>query len=170
MSAPLIHSDRLTLSHFCEHDAAEAWPCITPTLARYMDWDPAPSPEAFREVWQAWLPAMEDGTDFVFTVRRTSDGHFLGLAGLHHADTPAPEFGIWIREDAHGHGYGKEAVLAVAGWATAALRPARFVYPAAEQNWKSRRIAEAMGGVVVDRQPAPKFVRVVYSVPVKSLA
>ncbi|QBY54300.1 MULTISPECIES: GNAT family N-acetyltransferase [Cupriavidus] len=167
MSAPTIHSARLALIPFSGADADEVWPCITPTLARYMEWEPAPSLAAFRDVWQAWLPAMDDGSDFIFTIRRTSDGQFLGLAGLHHADTPAPEFGIWIREDAHGHGYGMEAVLAVKDWAMAALQPPRFIYPVAEENWASRRIPEAMGGVVVDSQPAPKYVRLIYEVPAR---
>jgi RimJ/RimL family protein N-acetyltransferase len=162
-----LRSARLKLSPFTGHDADEAWPCITPTLARFMEWEPAASREAFNDVWQAWMPGIADGSDVVFTIRLAADGHFLGLAGLHHATMPAPELGIWIREDAHGHGYGKEAVMALAEWATVRLQPLRFVYPVAEENWASRRIAEAMGGVVVASQATRKYVRVIYEIAVR---
>ncbi|MFS8980422.1 GNAT family N-acetyltransferase [Cupriavidus necator] len=162
-----IRSARLVLSPFRCDDAAEVFPCITPTLARFMEWEPSPSPAAFAAVWHDWLPAMEHGSDFVFTIRRADDGLFIGLGGLHHADTPAPEPGIWIREDCHGHGYGLEAVTAIVEWARANLTLSHLVYPVAEQNWASRRIAEALGGEVVGRSSSPKYERVIYRIPAR---
>lgn len=61
-------------------------------------------------------------------------------------------------------------MIAVAEWAPARLLPRRFVYPVAEESWASRRIAEAMGGVVVAGQPTRKYVRVVYEVVVRYCA
>lgn len=164
---PRIRSARLVLSPFRGDDADEVFPCITPTLARFMEWEPAPSPAAFAAVWREWLPAMERGSDLIFTIRRAEDGLFVGLGGLHHTDTPAPEPGIWIREDCHGHGYGMEAVTAMVEWALAHLSPLHLIYPVAEQNWPSRRIAEALGGVVVGRSSSPKYERVIYRIPVR---
>ncbi len=162
---PHIHSARLSLLPFRGDDAAEAFACITPTLARFMDWEPSPSPAAFEAVWQGWLAGMARGSEFVLTIRRADDGLFLGLAGLHHADTPAPELGIWIREDCHGHAFGLEAVTALAQWAQDNLSPAHLVYPVAEQNWPSRRIAESLGGTVVGQATTRKFERLIYRIP-----
>ncbi|WP_432261345.1 GNAT family N-acetyltransferase [Cupriavidus sp. TMH.W2] len=167
---PNIRSARLTLLPFRGDDAIEAFPCITPTLARFMDWEPAPSLRAFEAVWQGWLANMAGGSEFVFTIRRADDSLFLGLAGLHHADTTAPELGIWIREDCHGHAYGREAVTAVAHWALANLAPSHLVYPVAEQNWPSRRIAESLGGVVVGQATTRKYERLIYRIPAGAAA
>jgi len=157
-------STRLLLSSFTETDAQDAWSCQTPTLARYMEWDMSPDEEAFRQVWQGWLSGFEKGTDFVFSIRLVRHNHFLGLCGVHSANTGSPELGIWIREDEHGNGYGREAVQTLGAWARATLNPDILVYPVAEDNSASRRIAQSIGGVIVKREQARKFVRLTYHI------
>ena len=76
-----------------------------------------------------------------------------------------PELGIWIREDVHGQGYGREAVAALAAWARATFAPQSLRYPVAEPNTASRRIALGLGGVEVERQSLSKYVLVVYRIP-----
>jgi RimJ/RimL family protein N-acetyltransferase len=73
--------------------------------------------------------------------------------------------GIWIREDRHREGIGREAVGLVAGWASSVLGIERFTYPVAEENYPSRRIAESLGGVVAERRETPKYKSVVYQIP-----
>jgi RimJ/RimL family protein N-acetyltransferase len=89
------------------------------------------------------------------------------LAGLHRAQAASPELGIWIREDRHGHGFGRESVTAVVAWASSRLRPTNFVYPVAEDNQASRRIAESLGGVTIDKRPNPKYMALIYQIPRK---
>jgi RimJ/RimL family protein N-acetyltransferase len=149
---------RIILRPFSATDADEAFFAITPNLTRFMSFDPPPSRAAFDAIWQAWLPAT-------FCIRHRDSGRFLGLAGLHDTQSAEPELGIWISESEHGHGYGREVVKTVARWATAALKPSSFRYPVAEQNLSSRRIAEALGGQVVDRETHPKYASVIYRVP-----
>jgi RimJ/RimL family protein N-acetyltransferase len=159
-----ITSDRLQLSAFTAHDADDAFACITPTLTRHMSWDPAPSQAAFREVWTKWVAPLADGSEVVFAIRERESDRFAGLAGLHRLNEAMPELGIWIREDRHGLGYGAEAVRRVAEWATQSLDIERFVYPVAERNHASRRIAEALGGVVVERRTTRKYEFIVYCI------
>lgn len=73
--------------------------------------------------------------------------------------------GIWLREDIHGRGLGREAIAAVAAWATANLHPSHFEYPVAEENMASRRIAESLGGSITKRRSNPKYTSVVYRIP-----
>jgi len=155
----------MTLRLFVPGDAAEVFAAITPTLTRFMAWEPPASPSAFAAVWQAWLQATDAGTDFHFVARRHSDGRFLGLVGVHTARSECPELGVWMREDMYGRGYGGEAVEAVVTWAVQALQPKGFVYPVAEQNAASRRIAERLGGRIVMRRPEPKYAALVYRIP-----
>nr|WP_084162748.1 GNAT family N-acetyltransferase [Paraburkholderia bannensis] len=160
-----IESSRLSIQPFSSRDADATYSCITPSLTRLMAWEPPPDRASFDLVWQAWLPAIAEGTDFVFAVRRRECGEFLGLAGLHHIKRPGAELGIWIREDRHREGFGREAVSLVATWAGRELGIDRFAYPVAEENHASRRIAESLGGVVAERRQTPKYMSVIYQIP-----
>ncbi|MDI3249668.1 MULTISPECIES: GNAT family N-acetyltransferase [Pseudomonas] len=142
-----ILSQRLSIEPFCEQDAVESFPCITPSLTRYMSWEPPASLEEYAQVWGRWLPAIADGSDIVFTIRERVGARFTGLVGLHHTGSETPELGIWVREDKHGLGLGGEAVRAVVQWASQWVVAKYFIYPVATQNRASRRIAEALGGV-----------------------
>ncbi len=156
-----ILSQRLSIEPFCEQDAVESFPCITPTLTRYMSWEPPASLEEYAQVWGRWLPAIADGSD----IERVG-ARFTGLVGLHHTGSETPELGIWVREDKHGLGFGGEAVRAVVQWASEWVVAKHFIYPVATQNRASRRIAEALGGVVIERRMAEKYESVVYQIPV----
>jgi RimJ/RimL family protein N-acetyltransferase len=160
-----IHSARLVLAPFAAEDADEAFSCITPTLTRYMTWEPPASRAEFDGIWRDWILHAASGIETVFAIRTVDDGNFAGLAGLHRASTPCPELGIWIREDRHGRGYGREAVQAVAWWASARLHPRCFIYPVAEANLASRKIAESLGGVMVASDPTEKYQRLTYEIP-----
>jgi RimJ/RimL family protein N-acetyltransferase len=160
-----IESARLLVKPFSAEDADAAFSCITPPLSRYMAWEPPASRCDFDRVWQAWIPSIDDGSDYVFAIRHRVDGHFLGLSGLHHVRTESPELGIWIREDHHRMGFGREAVTAVAQWATRTVGTESFIYPVAEENHASRRVAESLGGIIVERRVTPKYNSVVYRIP-----
>jgi RimJ/RimL family protein N-acetyltransferase len=67
---------------------------------------------------------------------------------LHHIDTRTPELGIWVKKAAHGHGYGREAITGLTGWAMQNLDFDYLVYPVDRRNLPSRRIPEALGGVI----------------------
>ncbi|MGO4642888.1 GNAT family N-acetyltransferase [Mesorhizobium sp. 2RAF45] len=110
-----------------------------------------------------WRRSLKDRIHFV--VRSLVDDHCLGLVGLHAAKTAWPEIGIWIREDVHGNGIGREAVAAVVAWASEELDPDGFEYPVAEENMASRRIAEGLGGSIVETRSNPKYTSVVYRLP-----
>ncbi|WP_205548567.1 GNAT family N-acetyltransferase [Pseudomonas carnis] len=160
-----ILSQRLSIEPFCEQDAVESFSCISPSLTRYMSWEPPGSLEEYAQVWGQWLPAIADGSDIVFTVRERVGARFTGLVGLHHTGSETPELGIWVREDKHGLGFGGEAVRAVVQWASQWVAAKHFIYPVATQNRASRRIAEALGGVVIKRRTAEKYDSVVYQIP-----
>lgn len=160
----VIESPRLRLQPFSPADADEAYPCITPSLTRYMAFDPPANPDVFAEVWRAWIRSCAEGTEVIFTIREKPTNRFLGLVGLHRVQTSAPELGIWIREDCHGNGFGQEAIARLYVWASAIFAHANFIYPVAEDNHPSRRIAESLGGEIVDSRAMPKYRYVVYSI------
>jgi RimJ/RimL family protein N-acetyltransferase len=165
-----IKSARLCLRSFRAEDAPESFAEVTPTLTRFMSWDPSPSLAAFAEIWRGWLPEMAAGTDLALTVRLQATDEFLGVAGLHRIDEPEPELGIWIKEAAHGAGYGREAIAAIVAWHSRAAGTAGFTYPVAVENRRSRSLVESLGGHLVGtgklRKPSGVVLdEVVYRIP-----
>jgi RimJ/RimL family protein N-acetyltransferase len=149
LSSVSLSSQRLLLKAFGSADATEAFNATTPTLTRFMGWDPAPSLEAFALIWQDWFPMMRAGTDGHFVVRVKPELEFVGMVGLHNTSAAEPETGIWIKESQHGHGYGREAVAAMISFAARNFGKRAVVYPVVEQNRSSRRLAESLGGTIV---------------------
>lgn len=162
----LIQSSRLQLSRFQMTDAEEVFACITPSITKFMRWEP-PS-------WNEYVARCErrmqaaDPNNFSFVIRRLDNGECLGLAGLENADTTSPELGLWLKESAHGQGFGREVVGAVVDWAFKALGKESFIYPVAVQNTASRRIAEGLHGEVIGSRTNPKYESVVYRIPWKA--
>lgn len=160
-----LNTDRLLIAPFTAADADEVYQAITPTLTRFMNFEPEESPEAFANVWQAWLPLIREGEEVIFVARLRDGKGFVGMGGAHDLHSQTPELGIWVKETQQGHGYGREMVHAMAVWASERYRPQHFVYPVAEQNTPSRRIAESLGGVAAGRRENTKYDCVVYHVP-----
>jgi RimJ/RimL family protein N-acetyltransferase len=170
LSSVSLTSQRLLLMPFTSDDALEAIEAATPTLTRFMGWDPAPSLEVFSQIWRSWFPMMLAGTDLHLVVREKLTLEFLGMAGLHNISADEPEAGIWVKESRHGYGYGREAVAAVISLAARDLGKRAVLYPVVEQNSASRRLAERLGGSIVGTRVLRKaggveYPEVVYSIP-----
>jgi RimJ/RimL family protein N-acetyltransferase len=165
-----LFANRLSLRTFTPADAPEIFAAVSPTLTRFMAWDPSPSPAAFAEVWHQWLPRMMAGTDLSLVIRLRASDEFLGVAGIHRIGTAEPEVGIWLKETAQGLGYGREAIGAIVKWAPAQIGAAALIYPVAKQNFPSRRLAESLHGTIVGERKLRKssgvvLDEVVYRIP-----
>ncbi|AYO54798.1 GNAT family N-acetyltransferase [Acinetobacter wuhouensis] len=158
----VIQSSRITLKPFTAHDADESYGCITPTLTRFMSWEPPENRQVYDGIWQGWIQHIAERSEYVFIIRHAESGEFLGLGGLHDVQSKTPELGIWIREDRHGAGYGKEAVTAIANWASANFDFEHFIYPVAIENHASCRIAESLNGIAMYCTQKPKYKAVTY--------
>ncbi|RZG74094.1 GNAT family N-acetyltransferase [Acinetobacter sp. WCHAc060025] len=158
----VIQSSRITLKPFTAHDADESYVCITPTLTRFMSWEPPENRQVYDGIWQGWIQHIAEGSEYVFVIRHTESEEFLGLGGFHDVHSRTPELGIWIREDRHGAGYGKEAVTAIANWASANFDFEHFIYPVAIENHVSCRIAESLNGIAMYCTQKPKYKAVTY--------
>lgn len=160
-----VNTDRLLITPFTAADADDVYQAITPTLTRFMNFEPEESPTAFANVWENWLPLIREGEEAIFVARLHGSKQFVGMGGVHSLHTPTPELGIWVKENLHGQGYGREITLAITAWASERYHPQYFIYPVAEQNTPSRRIAESLGGVIKGRRENIKYDCVVYHLP-----
>lgn len=90
----IIPTARLTLRPFTALDADEVYTCITPTLTRFMSWEPSKTRQEFDHVWQQWLIHIEQKKELIYVIRQSQNKEFIGLIGLHHIQTNTPEIGL----------------------------------------------------------------------------
>jgi RimJ/RimL family protein N-acetyltransferase len=159
----VIHSPRLQLSQFQMTDAQEVFACITHPIAKFMPWEP-PSWSEYVTRCEKRVQAPEPDK-FSFVIRRLDNRECLGMASLEDADSVSPELGLWLKESAHGKGFGREVVAALVEWGHTTLGKESLIYPVAVQNTASRRIAENLHGVIIANRTNPKYDSVVYRIP-----
>ncbi len=88
-----------------------------------------------------------------------------GMSSFEGADSVSPEVGLWLKESAHGQGFGREVVAALVAWGHSTHGKESFLYPVAVQNTASRRIAENLHGEIIGNRKNPKCDSVVYRIP-----
>lgn len=145
-----IETENLLLKPLSLDYKEDIFKAFTPEITVFMYPKPAEKIEETIEYLEGAMKRNEAGTDFGVAIVDKKTGEFLGNGGLHHIHTREPELGIWIKKSAHGHGYGKEAMIAMKNWAEENLDYDFILYPVDRDNHASRRIPEAMGGKVFD--------------------
>jgi RimJ/RimL family protein N-acetyltransferase len=161
----VIQSPRLQLSQFQMTDAQDVFACITPAISKFMPWEP-PSWNEYVARCEKRVQAPEPN-NFTFVNRRLDNKECLGLASLEDADAASPEVGLWLKESAHGQGFGREVMAALVEWGHETFGKEGFIYPVAVQNIASRRIAESLHGKIIGDRTNPKYDSVVYRIPWK---
>ena len=159
----VIQSLRLQLSQFQMIDAQDVFRCITPAIAKFMPWEP-PSWSEYVTRCQKRVQAPEPNR-FSFVIRLLDNRECLGMASLEEADSVSTELGLWLKENAHRQGFGREVVAALVEWGHATLGKGSFIYPVALQNAASRRIAESLHGEIIGNRTNSKYDSVVYRIP-----
>ncbi len=142
-----LKSDRLDFESIDLSLADTIYETFTPEVTRFMTsrapMIPAESEQFLRET----LIQIAKGREIVLAIRDTQTGRFLGLCGIHaRTDARRPELGIWLREDAQGHGYGTEAIGALVAWGSRHLICDYFLYRVSQHNLPSQRVAQSHGG------------------------
>ncbi|RZM82799.1 GNAT family N-acetyltransferase [Leptolyngbya iicbica] len=152
LAALCLVGDRVILRSVEERDAAVMFAEFNAAVTRYMYPKPAEHLDETLEFIARSRAAMESQTELVLAITLSDDG-FLGCCGVHLTQGPrSPELGIWIKQSAQGQGYGREAICTVARWLVQTLAFDYVIYPVDRANIASRKIPEALGGVVFREQ------------------
>lgn len=151
-----VNGERIFLRPVEVADADTIFECFTDEITRYM----APAtPSSVNDCLvfiESSRASMAAGAEFVFAICAHGSDEFLGCAGLHsRISNTILELGIWIRVSAHGHHYGREAVHALYDWAKERFEVEYFTYPVDRANIPSRKVAESLGGVVIEERKSP---------------
>lgn len=93
---------------------------------------------------------MEDGKMLELVIL-SHEKEFLGCLEVLGLKEKYPELGIWLKKDAHGEGYGYEALHAVINYLCSVEKYAKFIYEADIRNEQSiglvRKFTHELGEV-----------------------
>ena len=142
-----IESDRIRLVTISDKFERDIFNEFTDEITTYMIPSSAENIEQTRNFIAESRRGIEAGNRLGFAIASRATGEFLGNCGLHGQDKPrTPELGIWLKKNAHGNGYGREAVRTLVNWSKNNIDLDYFMYPVDRRNTASRKIPESLGG------------------------
>ncbi len=92
------------------------------------------------------VEVMARGGMLTVSIHDRVSGEFLGATALNGIGSPTPELGVWLKREAWGHSYGREAIGAIMAWYQREHTPEYYLYPVDGRNRASVRIAQYFGG------------------------
>ena len=108
-----LDSERLRLLPVTDEYTDQIFHEFTPDVATYMYPRPAKERSETEAFVRAAKAANREGSSLNMVITDRETGDFLGCAGLHKLADKRPEFGIWVKQSAQMHGYGKEAIRTI---------------------------------------------------------
>ena len=122
---------------------------FTAEVTRYLVRRPPENIAQIDEYIEECRRKMIEGKELTFVVLLREEREFLGVCAVHGQDLPVcSELGIWIKKNAQGKGFGRDAIRTLAAWIAKNLELGYLLYPVDRNNIPSRRLAESMGGVI----------------------
>lgn len=147
-SQTIIETPRLLLRPLTRNDANVIFREYREPVTLYMNFPGPATLELMKDRLIEREEEIRNGIVLFQAVLLKSSGEFLGCFALDDPETRTPELGGWIREGAHGKGYGREACAGMKQWADDHLDYDYLIWPCADVNLSSRKVAEALGGTI----------------------
>ena len=148
LTQTIILSQRLMLVPISLEFTQDIFENFTPEITTYMFPCANETLEETKAFILSVMPLMKKNEELVTVILNRDTDEFLGVGGIHRIHTSTPELGIWIKKNAHGSKFGREAVSALKKWADEHVDYKYLVYPVDKRNISSRKIAESLGGKV----------------------
>lgn len=145
-----IITDRLILKPVTMTDAEEIFASFTSSVTKYMYPKPAENLSEIRDFINEKMKNFELQEEIVLVGRLKETNEFIGIFAIHGTHIKTPELGIWTKMEAHGHHYGLEGMTAVVEYAKKHIDYEYLFYPVDKRNIPSRKIPEALGGIIKD--------------------
>ena len=168
-----IEGDRIRLIAISNEFKGDIFQEFTNEITTYMFPSPSENIGGTQDFIVTSRRDIEAGNNLQFVVVSKTTEEFLGNCGLHgQGQVRKPELGIWLKKNAHGKGYGREAVHTLVNWSKNNIDFDYFIYPVDRRNTASRKIPESLDGQIVEdyqvKTPTGKILDlVVYKIPVK---
>lgn len=143
-----IETERLMLVPVSKEHILDIFKEFKLPITQYMNYSSAGSVEELTERQEKWDFELKQGTKLSLTVFLKEGNEFLGRFSIENTLEKNPEMGGWLKQSAHGNGYGREAALGLKNWADKNLTHENLIWPCAKVNLASRKLAEHLGGTV----------------------
>jgi len=169
---------QIALVSLNESFAEDIYKAFNEKIARHMTPSPAKDINETKAFIDHSIKGMKAENELVLAIIRQKNSsnnstfEFLGCCGLHVRGNPkTPEFGIWLKESAHGNKYGLAAITELQQWALKNIHLDFFIYCVDKINIASRKIPEALGGKIYREAKVPTHSgeildEVIYKIPV----
>jgi RimJ/RimL family protein N-acetyltransferase/alpha-D-ribose 1-methylphosphonate 5-triphosphate synthase subunit PhnG len=108
--------------------------------------------ETAQKYIESQLPSIQKGETLIFSVFQKESKKFIGLVSSFLLASDSPTIGLWIREDEHQKGYGFQMVSTVKNWLDSNIKYKETIYKAHPNNLGSRKIAQKLGGILLDEK------------------
>ena len=144
-----ITRDELALIPISLDNKEDVFREFTDDITRYMFPSPSENIDGVEAFIGQSISKMKSNKDIQLVLINTTTQEFLGCVGLHNIDTGTPEFGLWVKESAHGNRYGRRAIHMLYDFACVNFDFLSIKYPVDRDNIPSRRIPESLGGTIV---------------------
>lgn len=148
LSKVQIETDRLLLIPVSEKYTEQIFEEYRDPVIQYMNYGPPESVEILKERIRVQKAEVKKGLVLPLVVLFKETGEFLGRFNLEDLNQKTPEMGGWLKESAHGYGYGREAAAALKQWAKNNLEYDHILWPCAKANISSCKLAESLDGKV----------------------
>ena len=148
-----IATTRLHLRPPVIDDAQQIFEEFSSEITTYMMPNPATDISETEEFIEKATAAQKTRTEYHWVISNRDTHEFLGICGLHGRSQPnSPELGIWLKKSAHGNHYGYEAIEALVAWVCENVICDFLIYPVDRRNLASRKIAQRLGGAIIDEK------------------
>lgn len=117
--------------------------------ASYMITPVYPGLKEVKEYLSKMIAEQTKGNLIYFVTEKIRTEEFLGCLWLSNLKSGYPGIGIWVKEEAQGKGYAKEAVFLIKKWAKKNTLAHSIRYSCQENNKISRKLAKQSGGIYV---------------------
>ncbi len=140
-----LRTERLILMPISDAHAEAYFTEFTSEITRYQFPEPFASVEKTRAFISDAREFRKRGEELVCAILDLN-GAFLGSLEARNLTSLTPEVGLWIKKEAQGSGYGKEALAALLKFLRENGEIDFFVYEADRRNPASMKLAAALGG------------------------
>jgi polyribonucleotide nucleotidyltransferase len=141
-----LETERLTLRPIQESDAEDIFENYDFETSQFVGVDRGEMKDTQIFVKKS-IQKLINGTCLTLVIRNSNE--FYGLISLSKINSDSPEIGIWLKKEMHSQGFGSEALTALFDWTKKNVRFSKIIWKAREDNVKSRKLVEKIGGQFV---------------------
>ncbi len=140
-----VETERLNIIPFTEEYLNDYYKESTDNITRFQFPDSFTSIEQAKKRYENLVLDMREGKTLA-TIITSKDNEFIGKFDVYGLQEKSPELGLWLKEAAHGKGYGTEVMKAMLQYLNSTKKYSSYIYEADERNTASINLVKKFNG------------------------